>query len=986
MGENDIRIVVSLDDSEVRNSVKRLSNLGSNISKSMSGVFESATDEIAVFNTETAKALQSVLSKTQSLAEEAQVVVDVYKDAAEAAKTLAVTSAGTKAGDEALKEATKLDNLVKKYEKLSQVMQQRLAAVQAELQQVFLANNSYTELSSNINGVATAINSLGDKFNTIENYTSSVSSRIKQLTSDFDTFDKGLLLNNIDGGLVPTLELVNGAVSRVTDSLGRVTEVSGEIKTPFSEVASTAEKVARAMQQVASESDKSAKSVSKVTDAVSLLKKGFKALVSYKVVKFLGDATAKAIAFSESIHTLKVAAGESAKELYKFVNIVSEKFGLDKEVIIRATTAFKQMGKNMGLATESSNILARGFTLMAVDMQALYEIPLEDALSRLESVTTGYGRALKNQGMMATNAYLQEIALSLGITERVASMSEANKVGLRYIAVMRQMENAQDEYAKTIESASNQMRVFKAQVSQTITAIGSLFYNFVSKILPYVNGILMAIRAIISVIAKFFGFKLEKVEESTGGIADNVGGIGDAASDAAKKMKQLVAPFDELNILSEDTADAGDTLGGLGGLDPRILEAMKEYDSLYDKIRMKAHDVRDTIMHTLGFQEKVNEETGETEWEWQGWGALFKGLKDAWNQISEWWDNLSPGARLAAGLVGAFIGFMALSGIGSIVGSIVEIFTGIATAVTTYAPVILGALSPMVIAIIGLIAAIGIAIADLWMNSEEFRNKVTVLVDQLVQKWQKAFDSINKFMAKLKKYVDMVFVPGMSIDKDILVEIWTDFRDTIGVLVLNILDFFNGFLTFMDGVFTADMGKILDGLAQMFGATFQGIYNLGVGLFNGVIDAANWAVNKFIDAINVMIDEYNAVAEVLGLPTLSNIASVDLEKYKLDFMDHVQLPPTDYNEDYRVLSKQTGDYNEDYRVGSKGDYKLNDSYRGSKYAEYPMGSNGESFFDNLKQEIIVTVGGTRVDAEIAKAVVRGMLANGAQTISGGFNG
>lgn len=913
MNEESINIVVSFDYSQVEAGAKKINHALDSITGQIDGVvanMHSSTD-----------AIEQQGRHFSELAKKATETAQSYYDLAKAQRELAVNPSEGKDPLEYIKAAQQMESLAKKYETIAAEMTKE-------------ATSSFELFRSLANQNST-----------------SIERRLKEFTRNFRDFDKGLKLNNIEGGVVKPLK------------------------------------------DVGDEAERTAKKVEKATGAVSLLKKGFKAFISYKVVKFLGDATAKAIAFYESIHTLKIAAGESAKELYKFVNIVSEKFGINKEEIISATTAFKQMSKNMGLATEQSNILARGFTLMAIDMQALYEISLEDALSRLESVTTGYGRALKNQGMMATNTYLQEIALSLGITERVASMSEANKVGLRYIAVMRQMENAQGEYAKTIESSSNQMRVFKAQVSQTITAVGSLFYNFVSKILPYVNGILMAIRAIIGVIAKFFGFKLEKFEESTGGIADNVGGIGDAASDAAKKMKQLVAPFDELNILSEDTADAGDTLGGLGGsLDPRILEAMKEYDSLMDNVRMKAHDVRDYIMHTLGFTEKLNEETGELEWTWN-FGDMVTGLQNAWNDIVLWWSGLDPGAKLASILITAFVGYLAISGLASIVGTITTIITTIITmilsTITTYGTAIVGAVSLPVLAIIALIGLIVAAVIDLWNNNEEFRDKVTKMLDTLWAKLKKIVDDIKKVFNQLITWFMEKFGPDIDAAVQFLKNLWGDFRDFIGAIVLNLLSFFEGFLDFLDGVFTGDIDKALTGLNEMFDSFAVAIGNVFIFIGNAMIDAIDVAVNWVIDNINDFIESINDALGEFGIE-IPLIPHIDLSAFKAEYIDVKDMVGTGYsgyddaytyNEDYRVGGSTGGgsirDSREDFKAGG-------DSYRQNAYAA--MSEFTASRGQDIADKIIVQIGGTQVDAEIYKSAQRGGMAAGLQTVGGGFTG
>lgn len=1002
MNEENINIVVSFDYSQVEAGVKKIQEASDHITKATKGMFSGMDKEATRVTSASTKAFDAMTQRIEELSkqsdylkntveyfseltQEATKAAEAYRTIAEDKKEFAVLSAGDKNAQELLKEAQAAETLAKQYEKLAADMQAKLNAASTDVQlstqnvsAVNELNNSYKELTQTINNVVTAfqgvnttvvstaekVNTMGASFQKIasmENVSNKWHYAIKRMTSDLEEFDKGLRTNS----------------SQVNSLVQRLSQLSRKFK-------ETADNMRKAHKES------------------NLLSKVFKGLLSYRIAKFLGDATAKAIAFSESIHTLKIAAGDSAKELYKFVNIVSEKFGLDKEEIISAVTAFKQMGRNMGLAAKQSNILARGFTLMAIDMQALYEIPLEDALSRLESVTTGYGRALKNEGMVASEAYLQEVALSLGITQRVASMSEANKLGLRYIAVMRQMENAQDEYAKTIESASNQLRVFKAQVSQTMTAIGSLFYSFVSKILPYVNGILMAIQAIIKVIAKLFGFELEKFEDSTGNIADSVGGIGDAAADASKKMKQLVAPFDELNILAEDTDDASGALGGLGGgLDSRILDAMKEYDSLYDKVRMKAHDVRDAIMHALGFQEQLNEETGELEWKWTGWDGMLQGLSDAWDKVVQWWDELDPGAKLATIFAAGWVAWLLEKGLSflltpflpigtTILSWLTSLLANIINVIVTNGAAIIAAVNWPIVAIIALIALIVAAIVDLWNNNEEFRDKVTKMLNTLWTKLKKLVDDIIKAFKKLIAWFTETFGPEINAFVQLLKDLWGDFRDFVGGIVLNILSFFEGFLDFLDGVFTLDIDKALTGLSEMFDSFSLAVANIFIFIKNSVFDIIDTMVNMAIRKLNELIESINSRLGKYGFH-IPLIPEIDLKQFKSQYLDAKDLVGTGYsgyddvwtyNEDYRVPEAYTYSWNprdtrEDFNVSG-------DSYRQNAYAGMSefTASRGQDIVD----KIIVQIGNTQVDAEIYKAATRGGQAAGLATVGGGFTG
>jgi phage-related protein len=197
---------------------------------------------------------------------------------------------------------------------------------------------------------------------------------------------------------------------------------------------------------------------------------------------------------------------------------------------------------------------------------------------------------------------LQQTALALGITEQVSTMSEANRQGLRFITMMRQASNASGDFARTIESPANQLKIFKEQMAQLGRAVGDLFIKPLSTALQYINGFVMALRMIISFIGNVLGV-VNNATEGTAGSTEEVAGsidaIGDSAAKATKKLKAMVAPFDELNILG---SQADDTSLDVGTLDPAIQQAIEDMELSLENIKMKANEVRDSLLQFFGFK------------------------------------------------------------------------------------------------------------------------------------------------------------------------------------------------------------------------------------------------------------------------------------------------------------------------------------------------------------------------------------------------
>ena len=75
-----------------------------------------------------------------------------------------------------------------------------------------------------------------------------------------------------------------------------------------------------------------------------------------------------------------------------------------------------------------------------------------------------------------------------------------------------------------------------------------------------------------------------------------------AIADTKKKIKALLAPFDELNILQENTSSgSGGATLEYGDVDPRLLQALEDAQYTLEEVRMKAMDTRDAVLAFFGF-------------------------------------------------------------------------------------------------------------------------------------------------------------------------------------------------------------------------------------------------------------------------------------------------------------------------------------------------------------------------------------------------
>lgn len=259
-------------------------------------------------------------------------------------------------------------------------------------------------------------------------------------------------------------------------------------------------------------------------------------------------------------------------------------------------------------------------------------------------------KPLRNYGIDVTQTSFKPIMEELGLEKSVNELTQAEKEILRYISTLRQAQNAMGDFANTIESPANQLKILRQQFYEMRAAIGSLFVGLFADILPYVNAIIMVIKEVARTIASFLGIRIQDYNSGVASYADTleeysdaldgVGGSAGSASDAIKELKRQTLGFDQINNLTSPTPKSSSGGGGggaggsiLDGIDKRLLDAIKGYDNGMERVRMKANQIKDKIMKILGFHEELNYETGEWEWKYGGIGTSLKNIWDWFKKL-----------------------------------------------------------------------------------------------------------------------------------------------------------------------------------------------------------------------------------------------------------------------------------------------------------------------------------------------------------------
>lgn len=274
--------------------------------------------------------------------------------------------------------------------------------------------------------------------------------------------------------------------------------------------------------------------------------------------------------------------------------------GLNIQEVTQYAAQLASVTNSIGLTGKTSLAASTAFTKLAGDISSLFNMKYADAAQNIQSGLIGQSRAMYKYGIDITNATLQTYAYNMGIDKQISKMTQAEKMQLRMIAILDQSKVSWGDLANTINSPNNMLKQFENNVRELSMVFGQLFIPILSKVMPVVNGVTIAIKRLMVSVANMLGIKLDfssfgagytKLEDDLDGIADGYEGV----ADAAKKAKTHVLAIDELNI-AEPEADGGKGGAGAGGagfdLTDEILKATAEYDKVwqdaFDKMQNEA--------------------------------------------------------------------------------------------------------------------------------------------------------------------------------------------------------------------------------------------------------------------------------------------------------------------------------------------------------------------------------------------------------------
>lgn len=403
-----------------------------------------------------------------------------------------------------------------------------------------------------------------------------------------------------------TLDDFATSCKKITDALDPLASKIETVGNSFAKLPTNIQKVIAATDGATKSSSKSAKSYLSLSNQLNGFIRSAAKLVSLKAIAtYLGNAAEKFNSYYEAANLFGVSMKGLTGEANAFINKMETLLGIDPTEAMNNMATIQSLTTSFGLASDKAYVLSKNLTQLGYDLASLKNIPVAESFTKIQAAISGELEPIRRLGVDISNARLQQELLNLGYSQSVSTLSQADKAVLRYIAIMKQTTDAQGDFARTLSSPANMIRILQAQLNSLARAVGSLLYPALKSILPPLIAAVELVKELVTGIASLMGVKVEfpdfsSASDAVGGVTDAMDNTTKATGKAAKAFKNYIMGFDELNVIQKDNGSSGGSGSGsgaagniLGDVDLSGYDMFKRYneefvkqiDSIKEKIR-----------------------------------------------------------------------------------------------------------------------------------------------------------------------------------------------------------------------------------------------------------------------------------------------------------------------------------------------------------------------------------------------------------------
>ena len=213
--------------------------------------------------------------------------------------------------------------------------------------------------------------------------------------------------------------------------------------------------------------------------------------IAQMLLQLAGESVQLASDLEEVQNVVDVTFGtEGAKKVEKWAQAATSQFGLTELQAKRYASTLGAMMKSNGLTEEQIIDMSTNLAGLAADMASFYNLPFDEAFSKIQSGMAGMSMPLRQLGIDMTETAISAYAMSEGYETAFNQMSQQEQMLVRYKYLMKVTSDAQGDFTRTSDSYANSQRrittgmdTLKAQLGEALLPIATQVSNAVADLL-----------------------------------------------------------------------------------------------------------------------------------------------------------------------------------------------------------------------------------------------------------------------------------------------------------------------------------------------------------------------------------------------------------------------------------------------------------------------------------------------------------------------
>jgi hypothetical protein len=290
--------------------------------------------------------------------------------------------------------------------------------------------------------------------------------------------------------------------------------------------------------------------------------------VGQMLAQLAGESIQLASDLEEVQNVVDVTFGtEGSAKIEKWAEAARQKFGLTELQAKQYTSTLGAMMKSNGMSEDSIYEMSTGLAGLAADMASFYNLPFDEAFSKIQSGMVGMSMPLRQLGIDMTETAVGAYAAANGFETQYDKMTEAEQMLVRYKYLMSVTADAQGDFARTSDSYANSQR-------RMTTAFDTLKAQLGEALLPIATEVTNAVNSLLDLLIykppeTAFDTAEESIKDAAGAATQAQGilgymdklmekyGQGAASTDEwAQALERLKTVFPEVNQFIDDETGA----------------------------------------------------------------------------------------------------------------------------------------------------------------------------------------------------------------------------------------------------------------------------------------------------------------------------------------------------------------------------------------------------------------------------------------------